>query len=207
MRYFIFIILWITWCSIHSGMITLTFGNYVKNRFSSYHRFYRICFNLIALTTLMPLILYSNAFKGTILFRWQGYWMTIQIFLFAISMGLFVAGGLKYDMLQFFGVRQIISGKSQSTLSKSGEIDTTGILSVTRHPWYLAAIIFIWVDYHEMYVSTLVVNIILTSYLVIGTFLEERKLIIEFGDVYRDYRNRVSMLFPAKWILKNIGQD
>ena len=51
-----------------------------------------------------------------------------------------------------------------------------------------------------MYFSTLIVNIILTIYLVIGAVLEERKLIIELGDNYQDYRERVSMLFPFKWI-------
>ena len=55
-----------------------------------------------------------------------------------------------------------------------------------------------------MYVSTLIVNIILTIYLVTGTVLEEKKLIIELGDNYRDYVDRVSMLFPAKWIFSKL---
>jgi len=88
--------------------------------------------------------------------------MTIaQIVLLIIAMSLFISGGLKYDTLQFFGIRQIKSGKLHSTLSESGDINTSGILSLTRHPWYLAAIIFVWIDYREMYVSTLIVNIIL----------------------------------------------
>ena len=110
---------------------------------------------------------------------------------------------LKYDLLQLIGFRQIKYGKLDSALSESGELDTSGILGLTRHPWYLAVIIFIWIAYREMYVSTLIVNIILTIYVVMGTVLEERKLIIEFGDNYRDYKNRVSMLFPVKWIFSN----
>ena len=127
----------------------------------------------------------------------------VKIALLTIVISLFISGGLKYDMLQFFGIRQIKSGKSHSTLSESGDIDTSGILSLTRHPWYLAVIIFVWIGYREMYVSTLIVNIILTIYVVMGTVLEERKLIIIFGDNYRDYKNRVSMLFPVKWIFSN----
>jgi protein-S-isoprenylcysteine O-methyltransferase Ste14 len=65
--------------------------------------------------------------------------------------------------------------------------------------------IFVWIDYQEMYVSTLIVNIIITIYIVIGTVLEEKKLIIEFGDNYRDYTDRVSMLFPAKWIFYKLS--
>jgi methanethiol S-methyltransferase len=204
MKYIALIILWIIWCSIHSGMITLTFSSYIKNRFNRYYRFYRLFFNLVALATLIPLILYSISLKGPVLFQWQGYMIVVQLFLLAIAMVLFVEGGLKYDMLQFFGIRQIISGETHLALSKGGEIDTSGILSLTRHPWYLGAIIFIWVDYREMYASTLIVNIILTFYLVVGTLLEERKLIIEFGDRYRDYRRKVSMLFPFTWLSERL---
>ena len=200
MEYLALIILWSIWCAIHSGMISLTVNEYLKNRLGSYYKFYRLFYNLVALTTLIPLILYSLSLKGLVLFRWEGHMTIVQIALLIIVMSLFISGGLKYDMLQFLGIRQIKSGKSHSTLSKSGDIDTSGILSLTRHPWYLAAIIFVWIDYREMYVSTLIVNIILTIYLVIGTALEERKLIIELGDNYRDYKDRVSMLLPAKWI-------
>ena len=128
----------------------------------------------------------------------------VQLFLIAISVTLFISGGLKYDFFQFLGIRQIKSGKSHSTLSESGEINTTGILGITRHPWYLAAIILVWVDYRDMYVSTFIVNILLTIYIVIGTMLEERKLVIESGDIYRNYRKRVSMLLPTKWIFMKL---
>ena len=204
MEYLALIILWSIWCTIHSGMISLTVNDYLKNKLESYYKFYRLFYNLVALTTLIPLILYSQSLKGPVLFRWEGYMTFVQFLLLAIAITLFIAGGLKYDMLQFFGTRQIKSGKSHSTLSESGEIDTSGILNLTRHPWYLAAIIFIWVDYREMYVSTLIVNILLTIYIVIGTVLEERKLIIELGDSYRNYIDRVSMLFPTKWIFSKL---
>ena len=42
--------------------------------------------------------------------------------------------------------------------------------------------------------------LILTVYLIIGTFLEERKLVYEFGDQYRNYQKQVSMLLPLKWL-------
>ena len=48
--------------------------------------------------------------------------------------------------------------------------------------------------------DTLCANVVLTVYIFIGTFLEERKLIGEFGDLYRDYKSKVSMLFPFKWV-------
>ena len=204
MEYWILIILWSTWCIIHSGMISLTVTDYLKNRFGTYYKYYRLFFNLVAFTTFLPLLVYSKSLKGPVLFRWAGYLTIIQIAFLIIAIFLFIAGGLKYDILEFIGIRQIKTGKSHYTLSESGDIDTEGILSITRHPWYLAAIIFVWVVNREMYAATLIVNIMLTNYLIIGTFLEERKLIIELGDTYIEYRKRVSMLFPTKWILSKL---
>jgi protein-S-isoprenylcysteine O-methyltransferase Ste14 len=204
MEYLVLILLWITWCVIHSGMISLTVTGYLKNVLGSFYKFYRLFFNLIALTTFIPLIFYSKSLKGPVLFRWEGYLTIIQIALLIIVISLFISGLYKYNIMQVLGIRQIKSGKSHSTLSESGDIDTSGILSITRHPWYLATVILVWTYFREMYVSTLIVNIILSIYLVIGTILEERKLIIELGDSYRDYMNRVSMLFPTKWILSRL---
>lgn len=127
--------------------------------------------------------------------------MFIQFILIAVSITLFVAGFLKYDLYQFIGVRQIISGRPHSTLTEDGEIVTSGILGITRHPWYAGGVIFVWICYRDMYLSTLIVNVLLTIYLIIGTALEEKKLLLEFGSSYRDYKKRVSMLFPFKWIL------
>jgi len=129
---------------------------------------------------------------------------TIQIVLLIIVISLIISGGFKYDLLQFLGIRQIKSGKSHSPLSQSGGVDTSGILNFTRHPWYLAAIIFVWIINREISLSTFMVNTVLTIYLVIGTILEEKKLIIELGDHYRDYIDRVSMLFPAKWVFSKL---
>ena len=204
MKYSYLIILWTLWCFIHSAMISLTVVEYLKNRFGEYYKYCRLFYNIISVITLIPLILYGNTFKGQILFVWEGYPIFIRIILAVTVAGLFISGSFKYDMLSFFGIRQIKSGKFSSLLSASGDIDKTGILGVTRHPWYLGAIIFIWIDYRVMYFSTLIVNIILTIYIIIGTLLEERKLVTELGDNYREYMGRVSMLFPGRWIIAKI---
>ncbi len=207
MNYLILVALLSIWCTIHSGMISLTVTDYIKNRFGRYFRFYRLFFNLLAVTTLIPIILYGKTLKEQLLFRWEGYLIILQVFLLITSVLLFISGGRKYDLLQFLGIRQIKTGTSHTALSETGDIDTTGILSLTRHPWYLAAILLIWSSVREMYVSTLIINMILTIYIVIGTFLEERKLIIAYGDKYRNYQKKVSMFVPFRWLTSKLTNN
>jgi protein-S-isoprenylcysteine O-methyltransferase Ste14 len=49
-------------------------------------------------------------------------------------------------------------------------------------------------------ISTTLAGVILSLYLVVGTILEERKLVAEFGESYRAYQREVSMLVPWKWL-------
>jgi protein-S-isoprenylcysteine O-methyltransferase Ste14 len=81
----------------------------------------------------------------------------------------------------------------------------TGILGITRHPWYLGSIIIIWVFNKHIYLSTLIINIILTVYLIVGTYLEERKLLAICGERYRNYQKKVSMLIPFKWVMAKLN--
>ena len=201
MKYLYLIILWTLWCFIHSAMISLNVVEYLKSRFGEYYKYYRLFYNLVAVITLIPLVLYSKSLYGPALFVWEGYLIYIRIILAVTVAALFISGSFKYDMLILLGIRQIKSGKSSSILSESGTIDKSGILGISRHPWYLGAIIFIWIGCRTMSLSIIIVNIILTIYIIIGTILEERKLVIELGDNYRNYMEKVSMLFPGRWII------
>jgi protein-S-isoprenylcysteine O-methyltransferase Ste14 len=78
----------------------------------------------------------------------------------------------------------------------------SGVLGLMRHPWYTAFIIFLWARDFDL--AGLITNSVLTAYIFIGTCLEERKLITEFGQAYRDYQEKVSMLFPVKWLRSKV---
>lgn len=88
-------------------------------------------------------------------------------------------------------------------ITESGELDKSGVLGIIRHPWYLAAILLIWA--RPLDISTIIVNFIFTFYLIAGAYLEERKLIREFGEKYLNYQKRVSMLVPYKWLKTKIA--
>ena len=189
--------LWILWCALHSVLITVTVTSYMKRKLGDGYRFYRLFFNAVALITLLPLAYYSIGMKGPPIFRWQGPSAIAKYLLLLTSLCLFIAGAKHYDLSQFLGIRQIRTGETNPTLSERDTFGTTGILSAIRHPWYVAGIMIVWA--RDISVSTLLNNIVISAYFVTGTILEERKLVREFGDNYREYQKRVSMFLPYKW--------
>ena len=66
---------------------------------------------------------------------------------------------------------------------------------VVRHPIYVGFLLIVWgaptMSWgHALFAAGS------TGYILIGAWLEERDLVAVFGDAYRDYRARVSMLIP-----------
>jgi len=137
-----------------------------------------------------------------VIFSWNGYGRIGQVILLGIAGVLFFLGGRHYDARQVLGITQIREGTANKVITDTGELDTSGILGITRHPWYLATILFIWA--RQLDVSAILVNVILTSYLIVGTYLEEKKIIGEFGEKYLTYQKSVSMLIPYKWLKAKI---
>ncbi len=201
--YLFIALLWILWCGLHSTLITKTVTDYAKNKLGYQYRFYRLFYNTISLITFIPLLYYSISHRGPLVFGWEGSLMIVKYFLLAMSIYLFIAGARHYSMSQFIGIHQIKTGQTDQTLSENNTFNISGILSVIRHPWYTSGIMIIWSS--DIYLSNLLNNIVISIYFVVGAFLEERKLLLEFGDKYREYQKNVSMLIPYKWLRTKIA--
>jgi protein-S-isoprenylcysteine O-methyltransferase Ste14 len=104
---------------------------------------------------------------------------------------------IDYDSLSFFGIRQILDfGKTKKKINSSEDLKRNGLLGLVRHPMYFALIVYLWCQIFT--VASIIVNIVLTIYIIMGTILEEKKLVLEFGDAYVKYQQEVPMLIPFK---------
>ncbi len=185
---------------MHSLLITPSCTSLVQHRTPHLVRYYRIFYNSLSLATLLPLAFSTWEMVGTTVFAWP-QWSTAVRVLLLVAAGLLFWGGTKrYDIKYFLGLKQISTGEAHTLLSNTGEFPATGVFAVTRHPWYLGSLISIWAIFGEYPLPTFCAAVILSCYLVIGTLLEERKILQQYGSGYRRYQQQVSMLFPWKWL-------
>jgi methanethiol S-methyltransferase len=195
MKYLLIASLWIGYCTLHSLLISISFTNLMTRLLKKYYGFYRLFYVIISFVLLIPLINLTNQMDNIVIITYPYLLNIIRYVLAYGSLLMFLwAFIFDYDVFSFFGVRQIMNiGKTKRT-DRSNEIKKKGLLGLMRHPMYLALIIYLWCQiFREM---DILVNLILTIYIIIGTFLEERKLILEFGDSYIQYQKEVPMLIP-----------
>lgn len=202
MEYFILAILWVTFCGLHSGLISITFTRFLQHKTGDCCRYHRLVYNIFSILTLIPVVIYSLSIKQEPFFAWDGYLLPVKYLLLSTGILFFVMGAKHYDASVFIGLAQIKEGTKHILLNKSGKLSSRGILGVVRHPFYAGIFPLLWSS--DLDITALIINIILCIYVLIGTLLEERKLITAFGDAYREYQQNVSMLFPLKWIKKNL---
>lgn len=160
-----------------------------------YYAFYRIFFVSLSLALLIPLIRYTDQFDSNIIITYNPLLNSVRYILIFGSLSIFFwAFFIDYDSLSFFGIRQILSFRKQEKIKTSGDLKRRGLLGIVRHPMYFALIVYLWCM--AFTITDIIVNIILTIYIVIGTIYEEKKLILEFEDVYLKYQQEVPMLIP-----------
>ncbi len=193
MDYLLIASLWIAYCLLHSFLISTSFTNLMTRLLKDYYAFYRMFFVIFSAVLLIPLINYTDQLDNNIIIT---YSLPLNVIRYALTLGsllmFFWAFFFDYDSLSFFGIRQIKNfGKK---INFSGELKRDGLLGVVRHPMYFALIVYLWCQAFTM--ADIIVNIVLTIYVIMGTIIEEKKLILEFGDEYLKYQQEVPMLIP-----------
>ena len=202
MTLFWFCLAWIVWCGMHSLLIEPLVTDYIKVRLGTKAKYYRLMYNLLSMSTLAPLLVFTWVDCGEIVFAWSGWAMLIRFIFFASAVSCFIGGAKGYNLQIFLGLQQLRNGREAVLLSDDQSFSEAGVFGLIRHPWYVGSFLFAWSIWGIYDERKFAVAVILSCYLVLGTYLEERKILAEYGDIYRRYRSRVSMFIPIKWLLR-----
>ncbi len=189
-------LLWIAWCFLHSFLISSTFSARMKKLLGKKNAYYRLAYSIFSLVSLFPVLYFQFSLDEQVVFAWPWPWKALKFSMYLAAFFLFYGGFRVYDLQYMIGIRQIREFKN-GIKRPAADFTTEGILGYVRHPWYSGAILLVWA-FGAITDVSLVSKTILTTYIIIGTVLEEKKLVEEIGPAYREYRRKVPMLIPWK---------
>ncbi len=175
----------------HSGMVRKGFQARMAARIPA--RFHGAIYSIasgLALTLVAVFWQYSDIE----LFRLEGLALWIARACSLLAIVVFVWGIRALGSFDAFGLRPIKShmrGRADQPLPFA----VRGPYLWVRHPLYFAVLVLIWAS-PVLTADRLLFNLLWTAWIVVGTILEERDLVADFGDVYRGYQRKVPMLIP-----------
>ena len=105
-----------------------------------------------------------------------------------------LTGTFLINHFELFGLHQVTNNLAGRPMP-APRFRTPLLYQFVRHPIYLGFIIAFWAT-PTMTVGHMLFAMVTTAYIVVGILLEERDMVDLFGDDYRRYRDRVSMLVP-----------
>lgn len=182
------------WCALHSLLIAPGIEAWLKQRLGERFAWSRLAYNLISAVTLLAVLLFIHRLPADPLWRWHGLWQIPRTAFLVAALWLGWLGARSHDNGVFLGLRQIRDARAGRTPAPP-RFSRGGVLGLIRHPWYAAAILLL-IAMRDFTTTNVVWRAVFVLYLLVGTWLEERKLVRVFGDDYRAYRREVPAFLP-----------
>lgn len=186
---------WLAYFGLHSLLAALPVKRWVAKHRAHWMPGYRLMFNSVAVLAVLPVLWLTHSIDAPLLWRWEGWqrWLAEGLALFAIAG--FLWSTRWYDGGEFLGLRQLREGVR--TVEDQERLHISPLHRFVRHPWYSFGLVLIWT--RELNAPWLLTAVAISVYFVIGSRLEEAKLIEYHGEAYRRYRARVPALIPSPW--------
>lgn len=183
---------WIAYCALHSLLALPSWKSWVSNKMGPSFRFYRLCYSIFAAASLIFVLLYQYDLRSPVLWESNSF-AKFAVLPFLISGALIMSVCIYKYFFDLSGIDVFTKRKA------SGELQQRGMHRFVRHPLYFGTLLFIWSLFLLVpFLNNLIAAVIISVYTITGARLEEKKLMQEFGEVYKDYCKKVPMLIPGK---------
>lgn len=189
------LISWLLYFIVHSVTASLTVKHLVQRQYPRLFPAYRLIFNFLALVLLIIPLGLTQLWHGPLLWQWTGVGSMLTNAIALVAISLFIWSLRFYDSSEFIGTRQW--REKRLALEDQETLTISPLHRFVRHPWYSMALALIWT--RDMDLAFSISATCMTLYFVIGSQLEERKLIVIHGDSYRRYKGQVPGLMPLPW--------
>jgi len=114
--------------------------------------------------------------------------------IFWLGWGVLLLATFLINHFELFGLRQVFSRLTGREIPEA-EFRTPFLYRYVRHPIYLGFVLGMWAA-PVMTAGHLLFAAGGTGYILVGIWFEERDLVAQFGERYRQYREQVGMLIP-----------
>jgi protein-S-isoprenylcysteine O-methyltransferase Ste14 len=178
----------------HSGMIRSSFSNWLS---PIVPRHYQPATYAIASGIALGAVVLLWQPSQTVLYQAEG-----MILLLARAIAMFAIVGFYWGVralgnIDTFGIKPIRAHLSGRQL-RVPDIVVRGPYLWVRHPLYFFSLVLVW-SFPDVSLDRLLFNVLWTIWVVLGTYLEEKDLVSEFGEKYSHYQETVPMLFPWRF--------
>jgi protein-S-isoprenylcysteine O-methyltransferase Ste14 len=178
----------------HSGMVRTSFRTRLAPVIP---RHYHLATYAIASGMALTAVVLLWQPSPTVMYQGEGLLrlVTRAISLLAITGLAWGAGTLRsFDPFGLNPIRAYVRGRQL----EAPEFIVRGPYRWVRHPLYFFILVLIW-SAPDVSLDRLLFNMLWTLWIVLGAYLEEKDLVAEFGEKYRNYQQEVPMLFPWRF--------
>jgi len=188
--YGILTVYWILFCVIHHITAMEKCKNMFQSKMGSGFQYYRLIYSLLAFGTLIFVLRFQFSINSVGL----SIPVRIKYFIglpFGI-LGTFLMGvSISKYFIKLSGISVFYPEKQPASL------ELYGIHKYIRHPLYLGTLLSIWSLFLFFpLLSNFLSCLFITLYVLIGIRSEEKKLSIQFGEVYDNYKQSTPKLIP-----------
>lgn len=182
----------LVWAGFHSLLASDPAKDWVPRTLGrSTRRWYRLAFNLLAGISLLPLLLLLAVLPDVSVYTIPVPWRWLSYAGQSLSFLALAWTVLQTSPLHFVGLAQLLAREP----SDNEPLQFRGLYAHVRHPLYLLSMVLLWLT-SEMTVNRITVNILASLYFILGSMLEERKLLQQYGEAYAHYQSNVPRLVP-----------